>query len=77
MAKPKRKFLLERWPGNTGFRLYVTDIADCYKHIKNIEGVMDVMVIGSYISVAVNPLYDIDEIEAEIRSLFEVPDVFK
>ena len=80
MAKPKRTFEIERYRDSNNFALYAVDLSKAVDTISDIEGISHISLmleIGCVI-VRCSPIYDRDEIIAEVEQLLSpVPDAFQ
>jgi len=82
MAKPKKQFLVEKCGPEKNFLIiHAVALTEAYWAVKYVEGTTWVMVLGDIINANINPLYDIDEIKAEIEEKLAagsetVPEVF-
>ena len=81
MARPKRQYHIEKMIGleKERFVVYTLNNSLHVGEILSVDGVADATVVASgYISVGVSPLYDIDEVIAEVEALFiPLPPVFQ
>lgn len=79
MAKPRRNVVIQKVPGSSMIIIWAQNHKRFASDISSIEGISSVYIEEDCLHVFTSPIYDNDEIVAEIEQLAnaEVPDVFK